>query len=179
MFPNFTIFVRLKFKFSLPLFGFSMKNAFKWVQISLLLKLQFITLTLTFRNTLTCNRLKIAETWNEKKEKREKKNMIKGSQMGAFCLQTIVYCYLEFKLRYLEKLKLFSIRVKELFEPTVLWKRAIGFLLAFVACSKSRVWAPAPHMHCTLFLNPPFLPPWGDKFLYFLFYFFFDLQTSP
>ena len=32
----------------------------------------------------------------------------------------IVYCYLEFKLRYLKNLKLFSIRVKELFEPIVL-----------------------------------------------------------
>ena len=33
-----------------------------------------------------------------------------------------MYCYLEFKLRYLKKknLKLFSIRVKELFEPIVL-----------------------------------------------------------
>ena len=31
-----------------------------------------------------------------------------------------VYCYLEFKLRYLENLKLFSIRVKELSEPIVL-----------------------------------------------------------
>ena len=29
-------------------------------------------------------------------------------------------CYLEFKLRYLKNLKLFSIRVKELFEPIVL-----------------------------------------------------------
>ena len=28
-----------------------------------------------------------------------------------------MYCYLEFRLRYLENLKLFSIRVKELFEP--------------------------------------------------------------
>ena len=31
-------------------------------------------------------------------------------------------CYFEFKLRYLKNLKLFSIRVKELFEPTVLQK---------------------------------------------------------
>ena len=30
-----------------------------------------------------------------------------------------VYCYLEFKLSYLKNLKLFSIRVKELFEPIV------------------------------------------------------------
>ena len=38
-----------------------------------------------------------------------------------------MYCYLEFKLRYLKHLKLFSIRVKELSEPidhfriTVIW----------------------------------------------------------
>ena len=32
-----------------------------------------------------------------------------------------MYCYLEFKLRYLKNLELFSIRVKELFEPIVLW----------------------------------------------------------
>ena len=31
-----------------------------------------------------------------------------------------MYCYLEFKLRYLKNLKLFSIRVKELSEPIVL-----------------------------------------------------------
>ena len=30
-----------------------------------------------------------------------------------------MYCYLEFKLHYFENLKLFSIRVKELFEPIV------------------------------------------------------------
>ena len=47
-----------------------------------------------------------------------------GSQLGAFCLYTIVYCYLEFKLRYLKNLKLFSIRVKELFESIVLRKMA-------------------------------------------------------
>ena len=40
-----------------------------------------------------------------------------------------MYCYLEFKLRYLKNLKLFSIRVKELFEPIVLRKKGDGFLL--------------------------------------------------
>ena len=35
----------------------------------------------------------------------------------------IVYCDLEFKLRYLKNLKLFLIRVKELFEPMVLRKK--------------------------------------------------------
>ena len=36
-----------------------------------------------------------------------------------------MYCYHEFKLRYLKNLKLFSVRVKELFEPRpiVLWKK--------------------------------------------------------
>ena len=34
-----------------------------------------------------------------------------------------MYCYLEFKLSYLKNLKLFSIRVKELFEPIVLRKK--------------------------------------------------------
>ena len=40
-------------------------------------------------------------------------------------------CYLEFKLRYLKNLKLFCIRVKELFEPIVLRKKGDGFLLFF------------------------------------------------
>ena len=39
------------------------------------------------------------------------------------------YCYLEFKLRYLKNLKLFSIRVKELFEPIVLRIKGDGLLL--------------------------------------------------
>ena len=34
-----------------------------------------------------------------------------------------MYCYLEFKLRYLKNLKLFSIRVKEFFEPLILQKQ--------------------------------------------------------
>ena len=54
---------------------------------------------------------------------------MKGSQLGAFCPQAIVYCYLEFKLHYLKNLKLFSIRVKELFEPIVLQRKTDGFLL--------------------------------------------------
>ena len=48
----------------------------------------------------------------------------------------IVYCHLECKLRYLRNLKLFSIRVKELFKPTVLQRKADGFLLF----SKSFSW---------------------------------------
>ena len=34
-----------------------------------------------------------------------------------------MYCYLEFKLRYLKNLRLFSIRVKELFELIVLRRK--------------------------------------------------------
>ena len=34
-----------------------------------------------------------------------------------------MHCYLKFKLGYLKYLKLFSIRVKELFEPIVLRKK--------------------------------------------------------
>ena len=51
---------------------------------------------------------------------------IKGWQLNAFSPWAIVYCYLEFKLRYLENLKLFSIRVKELSEPIVLWRKGDG-----------------------------------------------------
>ena len=43
----------------------------------------------------------------------------------------LVYCYHEFKLGYLKNQKLFSIRVNELFEPTVLRKKGDGFLLFF------------------------------------------------
>ena len=46
-----------------------------------------------------------------------------------------MYCYLEFKLRYLKNLKLFSVRVKELFEPTVFRKKGDGFLLFLEAFS--------------------------------------------
>ena len=52
---------------------------------------------------------------------------IKGWQLHAFSPSAIVYCYLEFKLRYLKNLKLFSIRVKELSEPIVLWRKGDGF----------------------------------------------------
>ena len=45
---------------------------------------------------------------------------LKGLQLHAFSPYAIVYCYLEFKLRYLKILKLFSIRVKELSQPIVL-----------------------------------------------------------
>ena len=54
-------------------------------------------------------------------------NVLKGSQLDAFSPQAIVYCYLEFKLSYLKNLKLFSIRVKELSEPIVLWRKGDRF----------------------------------------------------
>ena len=39
-----------------------------------------------------------------------------------------MYCCTEFKIRYLNNLKLFSVGIKELIEPIVLWKKADGFL---------------------------------------------------
>ena len=51
---------------------------------------------------------------------------VKGSQLNTFCLKAVFYCYLEFKLCYLKKLKLFSI--KELFEPIVLLRKCDRFL---------------------------------------------------
>ena len=50
-----------------------------------------------------------------------------GLQLDAFSPWAIVYCCLEFKLSYLKNQKLFSIRVKVLFEPIVLWRKGDGF----------------------------------------------------
>ena len=47
-------------------------------------------------------------------------NWLKASQLHAFCPSAIVYCYIEFKLSYLKNLKMFSISVRQLFEPIVL-----------------------------------------------------------
>ena len=47
-----------------------------------------------------------------------------------------MYCYLKFKLCYLKTLKLFAIRVKELFELIVLQKKANRFLLFLKAFSR-------------------------------------------
>ena len=58
-----------------------------------------------------------------------------GSQLGAFCPYALVYCYLEFKLRYHKNLKSFSIRVKEFFQPIVLPKTGDGCLLFLKAFS--------------------------------------------
>ena len=47
-----------------------------------------------------------------------------------------MYCYTEFKLRYLNNLKLFSVGNKELIEPIVLYvKKDDGFLLFLKALS--------------------------------------------
>ena len=43
----------------------------------------------------------------------------------------MLYCCIEFKVRYLKNLKLFSIRVKELFDPLVLRRKGDGCLLLF------------------------------------------------
>ena len=48
---------------------------------------------------------------------------LRGHNWTHFVQRAIVYCYLEFELRYLENLKLFLIRVKEIFEPLVLQKK--------------------------------------------------------
>ena len=60
---------------------------------------------------------------------------LQGSQPDAFCPLAIVYCYLEFKLCYLKNFKLFSIRVKKLFEPIVFMEKGNGFLLFLKAFS--------------------------------------------
>ena len=49
-----------------------------------------------------------------------------------------MYCYLEFKLSYLKNLKLYSIRVKELSEPIVLWRKAEGLALFIRIFSRNR-----------------------------------------
>ena len=46
-----------------------------------------------------------------------------------------LYCYLEFKIRYLKNLKWFSIRIKEFFKPIVLKKKTDEFLLFLKAFS--------------------------------------------
>ena len=59
---------------------------------------------------------------------------LRGHNHVHFAHRHIVYCYLEFKLRYLKNLKLFLIRVKE-FEPIVLRRKDDGFLLFLKAFS--------------------------------------------
>ena len=60
---------------------------------------------------------------------------LRGHNWIHFAHRLLVYCYLDFKLRYLKSLKLFSISVKELFESTVLRKKGDGFLLFLQAFS--------------------------------------------
>ena len=53
----------------------------------------------------------------------------------------MVYCYLEFKFRFLKILKLFSIIVKELWKLIVLWRTGDGFLHFLKAFSwETDVW---------------------------------------
>ena len=55
---------------------------------------------------------------------------LSGVTTGCILPIGIVYCYLEFKLRYLKNLKMFSIRVKELFGAySFAEKNTDGFLL--------------------------------------------------
>ena len=63
---------------------------------------------------------------------------LRGHNWVHFAHRLIVYSYLEFKLRCHRNLKLFSIRVKELFEPIVLHtqkKKGDEFLLFLKAFS--------------------------------------------
>ena len=71
-----------------------------------------------------------------------KRCTLRGHSWVHFAHKAIVYCYLEFKLRYLKKLKLFSIRGKELFEPIGLReKKADGFLSFLKAfCWETDLW---------------------------------------
>ena len=54
-------------------------------------------------------------------------------QLDALCKQAMVYCYREFEVCYLEKLKLFSIRVLIIFEP-IIWKGKKGHSILEVKC---------------------------------------------
>ena len=58
-------------------------------------------------------------------------DFLKGSQLGTFCPWAIVYCYIEFNLCSLNNLKLFSLGIKELFEPIVLRNKKKGDRLLF------------------------------------------------
>ena len=61
-----------------------------------------------------------------------------GHNWVRFAYRLLVYCYLEFKLRYLKNMKLFSIRVKELFEPAQRIELWTGSLVMWHATSKVR-----------------------------------------
>ena len=48
---------------------------------------------------------------------------VQGVTTDEFCPYIKVYCYLELKHCYLKNMNLLSIRVKELFEPIIVWQR--------------------------------------------------------
>ena len=53
---------------------------------------------------------------------------LRGHNLVLFSIGHNVLLYTEFKIRYLNNLKLFSVGIKELIEPTVLWKKTDVFL---------------------------------------------------
>ena len=67
--------------------------------------------------------------------------LLRGHNWVHFAHMAIMYCYLEFKLRYLKNLQLFSIRVKELFQPIVLRKkkgrRVFALFITFLLRNRS------------------------------------------
>ena len=79
--------------------------------------------------------LKTKQNKTKKKKKRPSESidhvqfLLRGHNWVHFAHGLLVYCYTEFKLRYLKNLNFFSIRVKELFKPKFLRKKGDGFLL--------------------------------------------------
>ena len=73
-------------------------------------------------------------------QKKLGRTRVKGSQKGAFYPKAIVYRYLEFKLRYLKNLKLFSMRVKLIFEPIDLQEKKSTVFCSFKSIL-SRNWS--------------------------------------
>ena len=89
----------------------------------------FLECTMGINNIIT--RTKLEFTWDEVTV-RCIKVVLRGRKWMQFAISHFVL-YLEFKFRYLKNMKLFSISVKELFEPTVLRRQDDGllFLKAF------------------------------------------------
>ena len=67
----------------------------------------------------------------QQKSRLIRKKVLKESQLGAFFPKATVYFYLKFKLSHLKNLKLFSIEIKELFEPIVLWEKNLWVVALF------------------------------------------------
>ena len=65
----------------------------------------------------------------------ESLTILEGGSSRCPLRVALVYCYPEFKLRCHKHLKLFSTKVKKLFEPIVLRKKGDGFLLFLKAFS--------------------------------------------